>query len=116
MKVTNIENGPRGINTESGTVLVEAGQTVDVEVSTAELKVAKATGWFEFSGAKAAKEETKTPDGTGGAEPKTAAEVLELVSGNFMTFKAEAKKLLGDKTPGTKEEIIAALEDLATQP
>lgn len=48
--------------------------------------------------------------------PKTAAEVLELVSGNFMTFKSEAKKLLGDNTPGTKDEIVAALEDLATQP
>jgi hypothetical protein len=48
--------------------------------------------------------------------PKTALQVLELQTGNFMTFKSEAKKLLGDKTPGTKEEIIAALEELATQP
>lgn len=48
--------------------------------------------------------------------PKTAEQVLELQTGNFMTFKSEAKKLLGDQTPGNKEEIIAALEELATQP
>lgn len=47
---------------------------------------------------------------------KTASEVLALADGNFMAFKSEAKKLLGDKTPATKAEIIAALEEIATQP
>lgn len=42
--------GPRGINTSSGPVLLDPGQTVDVDVSAAELKVAKATGWFSFAG------------------------------------------------------------------
>ncbi|MCX8282475.1 hypothetical protein OSJ77_19985 [Phyllobacterium sp. 0TCS1.6C] len=51
-----------------------------------------------------------------GTEAKTAEQVLELKDGNFMSFKSEAKKLLGGDTPGTKEEIIAALEDLATKP
>ncbi|QIB38127.1 hypothetical protein G3A56_09105 [Rhizobium oryzihabitans] len=63
------------------------------------------------------------------AEPKTAsssdepektpAEVLAMGSdGNveFMTFKAAARKILGDALPATKAEIIAALEDKATQP
>ncbi len=54
--------------------------------------------------------------GKGGDTPKTALEVLELQTGNFMAFKSEAKKLLGENTPGTKEDIISALEDLATQP
>jgi hypothetical protein len=52
-------------------------------------------------------------------EPKTAAEVLAMASNPdvpFMTFKAAATKLLGDKTPSKKDEIIAALEDLATKP
>lgn len=49
-------------------------------------------------------------------EAKTAAEVLQLADGQFMTFKSGASKLLGDKTPATKAEIIAALEELATQP
>lgn len=50
---------------------------------------------------------------------KTAAEVLAMGSdGNveFMTFKAAARKILGDALPATKAEIIAALEDKATQP
>ncbi|WP_267901602.1 hypothetical protein [Sinorhizobium meliloti] len=34
----------------------------------------------------------------------------------FMSFKSAAKKLLGEKTPSTKDEIVAALEELATQP
>lgn len=51
MKVTNISEGPRGLNTKNGPVLVEPGQTIDdIELVDAELKVAKATGWFDFSG------------------------------------------------------------------
>ncbi|MGO8086475.1 hypothetical protein AB9E29_05005 [Rhizobium leguminosarum] len=34
----------------------------------------------------------------------------------FMTFKAAAQKLLGEKTPAKKDEIVAVLEDLATEP
>jgi hypothetical protein len=52
----------------------------------------------------------------GGDTPKTAEEVLKLADGQFMTFKSAATKLLGDKTPSTKAEIITALEELATQP
>lgn len=57
--------------------------------------------------------------GAGDGEPKTAAEVLEMAKDpnvQFMSFKAAATKLLGDKTPAKKDEIIGALEDLATQP
>ena len=50
MKVTNISKGPRGINTVSGAVLIEAGETIEAEVSEAELKVAASTGWFDLSG------------------------------------------------------------------
>jgi hypothetical protein len=48
MKVTNISKGPRGLNTKAGPILVEIGETVDVELSDDEAKVSKATGWFEF--------------------------------------------------------------------
>lgn len=54
MKVTNTQEGPRGLNTKAGPVLVEPGQTVDVEMEAAEVAVSKETGWFEF-GAAAAK-------------------------------------------------------------
>ncbi|TPL06679.1 hypothetical protein [Mesorhizobium sp. B2-4-11] len=53
MKVTNTQAGPRGLNTKTGPVLVEPGQSVDVEIDDAELKVAKATGWFDFGKAAA---------------------------------------------------------------
>ena len=66
----------------------------------------------------AKKPKAEKPEG-GADEPKTAAEVLAMGSDTdvqFMTFKAAAAKLLGDKTPTTKAEIVAALEELATQP
>ncbi|MRX33215.1 hypothetical protein [Aminobacter sp. MDW-2] len=50
----------------------------------------------------------------GNGEPKSAADVLALADGNFMAFKSAASKLLGDKTPSKKDEIVAALEELAT--
>ena len=53
MKVTNISKGARGLNAKDGPVLVEPGQTVEVEMLDEEAKVSKATGWFEF-GSKAA--------------------------------------------------------------
>lgn len=43
----------------------------------------------------------------------TAAEVLAMADGNFMAFKAAAKKLLGDDCPAKKDEIIADLKILA---
>ncbi len=44
--------------------------------------------------------------------PKSITEVLALAEDgtHFKTFEAEAKKILGDATPGTKDEIVAALK------
>ncbi|MFW8696311.1 hypothetical protein ACOI9Y_37670, partial [Mesorhizobium japonicum] len=64
---------------------------------------------FSIEGSKADK-----PHETG--DENTAAEVLALADGNFMEFKSAASKLLGDKTPEKKAEIVAALEVLATKP
>ncbi|GGA64912.1 hypothetical protein [Pelagibacterium lentulum] len=54
----------------------------------------------------------------GGDAPKTAVEVLAMATDgtHFQTFAAEARKLLGDKTPSSKDEIVKALEELATKP
>lgn len=52
------------------------------------------------------------------AVEKTAAEVVKMASDpgvEFMTFKAAARKLIGEATPSTKAEIIAALEDRVSQ-
>jgi hypothetical protein len=62
---------------------------------------------------------TKKPDAGDDEQPKTPAEVLAMGSNSevqFMTFKSAATKLLGDKTPSTKADILTALEELATQP
>lgn len=60
MKIKNISQGPRGVNAVAGPVLIEPGQTVDADLTEAEAGVSKATGWFEFSEAKA-KAETSAP-------------------------------------------------------
>ena len=81
----------------------------------------KPEGWagrYEEVGGGKSKEKVAVtnPKENGGqqqqAEPKTKDEVLALVDGNFGVFRAEAAKLLGDKTPAKKEEIVAALKEL----
>lgn len=109
MKITNIAPGPRGIHTLAGSVVLNPGQTIEADLSDAELKGSKETGWFEF-GKGAAKKQDDASD------TKSAADVLALADGNFMAFKSAASKLLGDKTPDKKAEIVAALEELATKP
>ncbi|SFH29424.1 hypothetical protein [Ensifer sp. OV372] len=151
MKVTNTQAGARGVNTINGPVLIEPGDTVQVEIFAREKAHIEASKWFEVDG-----DYTDDPVVVAGApalkdaadnagselerlqalladrdaelaklkagqdeQPKTAAEVLEMAKDpavQFMSFKSAASKLLGDKTPAKKDEIIAALEDLATQP
>jgi hypothetical protein len=49
---------------------------------------------------------------------KTVAEVLAMADDGtpFMTFKSAAAKVLGDACPAKKDEIVAALMELATKP
>lgn len=58
MKITNTQAGPRGVNTVNGPVLIEPGETVDVELAKGELDHVRATGWFDLGG----KAETKQAD------------------------------------------------------
>ena len=55
-------------------------------------------------------------EGNGGQQAKTIDEVLALADDgtHFKTFEAEAKKILGDATPATKDEIVAALKGKQT--
>ncbi len=55
MRITNTQVGPRGLNAISGPVMLDPGQSIDVEMSEAETAIAEATGWFEFSEAEAEK-------------------------------------------------------------
>jgi hypothetical protein len=168
LKITNTQAGPRGVNAVGGPVLLDPGQTVEVEVYAREKEHLDASGWFTIKGdyrddpgsaaspsgdsnkdlaAKAAeiekvfadreaaskaalddkdaeiaelRKQLAAKDSASGsdnqADAKTAADVLAMADGNFMAFKSAASKLLGDKTPDKKAEIITALEDLATKP
>lgn len=60
--ITNISAGPRVANGVEGPVTIPAGGSAEVDMSDAELKVAKSTKWFEF-GKSAAKEAAKADDG-----------------------------------------------------
>lgn len=62
MKLTNTQAGPRGVNAVTGPVLVEPGQTVDVEVFAREKQHLEASGWFDIKGSY-----TPDPAGTGAA-------------------------------------------------
>lgn len=61
--ITNTAGGPRVINGADGPVTIAAGASQEVDVSEAELKIAKGTEWFEF-GAAAAKASAKDADET----------------------------------------------------
>lgn len=50
MKITNTQEGPRGINTVSGPMLVEPRQTIDAKVYEREREHITASGWFETDG------------------------------------------------------------------
>jgi hypothetical protein len=50
MKITNTQEGPRGINTVAGPMLVEPGQTVEAQVYARERAHIEAAGWFTVDG------------------------------------------------------------------
>lgn len=56
--ITNVSGGPKLVNSVAGAVLIAPNASEEVNISDAELKVAKGTEWFEF-GAAAAKSAAK---------------------------------------------------------
>lgn len=62
MKITNTQPGPRGVNTTTGTVLIEAGETREVKVYAREKEHIEASGWFTVEGSYEA-----NPDAAGAA-------------------------------------------------
>jgi hypothetical protein len=123
-KITITNTRPGGFGIPGGPVIAGNGGSLEVEQKdwdgVKDSPVVKA--WLDadhltVSGAKA--EKKQEPSTGDGGEAKTALEVLAMANATdvpFMTFKSAATRLLGDKTPSKKDEIIAALEELATQP
>ena len=122
-KTTITNNRPGGFGIPGGPVIAGNGGSLEVEQKDwdgvkdhAVVKAWLDAGHLKVAGAKA---EKKQEAGNGGDEPKTVLEVLAMANATdvpFMAFKAAASKHLGDKTPSKKDEIIASLEELATQP
>lgn len=113
MKVTNNSKALQGVRSKGRAVYIPPGETRDVDLEGVDLEKAKRLRFLKIEGV------SKTASNQDGDGLKTALEVLEMAKDQnvqFMSFKSAAKKLLGDKTPGTKDEIVAALEELATQP
>lgn len=139
MKITNNAKGLQGIHTTNkGIVYLKPGQTRDdLEMDEIAVARAKSLPFLAVEGQpvksakadapaakpakapKAAKASKPKAEGNASDEPKSAADVLAMTKAEpfqFLAFKAEAKKVLGDNTPATKDEIVKALEELATKP
>ncbi|WP_405044668.1 hypothetical protein [Phyllobacterium sp. 1468] len=122
MTITN--NRPGGFGIPGGPVIAGNGGTLEVEQkdwnTVKDYPVVAAWLDADHLTVSEAEAEKKQEPSTGEAgEAKTVLEVLAMANATdipFMTFKSAATKLLGDKTPSKKDEIIAALEELATQP
>ena len=67
-KFTNISNGPRGLRAKDGLVMVERGETVDVDLADGEEANEE---WFAKPGSKAAKEAEEAAEA---GEPAPAIE------------------------------------------
>lgn len=109
MKITNIEKGPRGVNTPNGPVLIEPGQTVETELSPAEHKVAKATGWFEFEG----KPKGEPKKAEGGQEQGSTANggLVAKHSGGGRYFILDGDARVSDVMTKDDAEAFNALSD-----
>lgn len=96
MKITNISAGPRGVNAVSGPVLIEPDQTVEVEITEAEVKVSKGTGWFEFV-------EDTAPE----PAPVPSYEAKHRGGGSYSVLDAEGKEVLEKLTKEDAEAFNA---------
>lgn len=113
----HVKNGShvaKAFKVRGGHTVVPAGKEVNI-LDAKELTEAQIDAFARERVKVSAKvKATAKKDDTGNT--KSAADVLAMVDGNFMAFKSAASKLLGDATPSKKDEIVAALEELATKP
>lgn len=116
-KITIQNTRPGGFGIPGGSVIA-GGASLEVEA--ADWKTVKdhpvVKAWVDAGHLKLDGDEDVADEGGGS---KSVTEVLAMANDpnvQFMSFKSAASKLLGDKTPAKKDEIVAALEDLATKP
>lgn len=97
LKLTNKQPGPRGVNALSGPMLVDPGQTVEVEVYEREKEHITASGWFEVKGSY-----TANPDGA--TAPVAAVEdAIKAKDAEIAELRKQLAAKGGD-TPSLKAE------------
>lgn len=102
MNVTNISDGPRGVWSKSGLVMIEKGQSADVDLAEGE----EAGEWFEFDGATG---NSKEPAPEPGPLDQSIEKLTEYLA--TVTDADEVQKLLDAETAGkSRTGAIAALE------
>lgn len=92
LTITNIDKGPRGVNAKGGTVLLDPGQTAELELAEAEAADLSKT-WFKTA-------QSKVDDGSKGYEDMTRA-ALDALAAERKVDISEAKN---------KGDVIAALQ------
>lgn len=131
LSITNKQPGARGVNAVSGPILIEPGQTREVEVYARERQHIEATGWFDVEG-----DYTPEPGSAAAAASDPAAEgkaVLAAIGEQVSDLRSQLadahaeisdlKEKLDDAETGTKKALadrdrrIAELEaKLAAKP
>jgi len=109
-KITNVSNGPRGIHTENGLVVLNPGETRDdMKLSKAELASAEEGDWFHVGDLPKAKAEAD-------ADAKGLKAALKAAEDATKTAQAErdAEKARADAAEAKVAELTAAI-DAATK-
>jgi hypothetical protein len=105
VSVKNTSGGRRILNGLNGPVLLHAGETTDsVEISDAELKIARDVGYFEFDG-KSAGGEAQEPGPLDGSVEDLTAHIATIEDAD------EIQRLIDAETSGkSRKSALAALE------
>jgi len=96
MKITNTQKGPRGLNTVGGPVLIEPGQSIEVELSGAEHQIAAGTGWFDM------------PEPTAAPEPANELVAKHRGAGSYSVMRGDDEVV--DKLTKDQAEAFNALD------
>ncbi len=104
MKITNADKGPRGVNTIDGLVMLDPGQSVEVDLSEGEAKAAERTGWFEIDGKAPTKAQSHSPE----TEP-TGLTAKHAGGGSWFVYDGDEK--LGEAMTKEDAEAFNKLSD-----
>ena len=109
-KITNVSNGPRGIHTEDGMVVLAPGESQDLKLSKAEAKSAEEGDWFHVGDLPKPKAEADGDTKALKAAVKAAEDATSVA-----VAERDAEKARADTAEAKVAELTAAL-DAATKP